>query len=94
MEIDGPLSAEQLSAGAAELDRLLIATNPDLNGYRRDNLLGPPSLRLVAPDTFERLYDQLMAHESQPRRNQLKIPRKLRSSDQQALVEQQLIASS
>lgn len=94
IELEGTVSAETLIAGAHQLDQLLIDANPDLAGYRRDNLLGVPQLHLLAPNTFEQLYDQLMAHESQPRRNQLKIPRTLRSEEQKMLIEQHIIQSS
>lgn len=94
IEVRGDISADQLKEGAARLDQILIAANPDLAGYRRDGLLGQPSLHLLAQNAFERLYAQLMEHESQPRRNQLKIPRKLRSEDHRRLVEEQITISS
>lgn len=94
IEVSGELSSEQLSDGAMQLDQILISTNPDLAGFRRDNLLGQPSLHLLVQNTFERLYDQLLDHESKPRRNQLKIPRQLRSENHLRLVEQHITLSS
>ena len=64
--------------------------NPDLTGYRRDNLLGQPHIHLLETNSFERMYDQQMSHENKPRRNQLKIPRKLHSAEQINLMQQRI----
>jgi hypothetical protein len=94
LEVVGNLPFEALIAGARQLDNALIASNPDLKGYRRDKLLGEPRLHLLVPGTFKRLHDQQMTLESQPSRNQFKVPRTLQNEAQHALINQCIVSSS
>ena len=84
---DAQKLARYQQEGEALLDQLLQESNPDLVGYRRDGLLGAPLLKIVAPGTFEEIFALKMTGQVKLKRNQLKIARKVTTTEELAILE-------
>lgn len=74
-------------ADARELDRLVTSTNPTCEGFRQNNLLGPPTLAILRPGTFAQLKNLIANGDLPSSRSQLKVPRRIDSPGQVALLD-------
>ena len=85
------VSSEKLDQAADRFDARLIEANPTCEGFRRNGLLGRPTLAVVAPGTFGELRSLISNGELPTSASQLKVPRRIDDPRQVQLMSDAVI---